>query len=159
MGEQWPADPHPTLPQGNGILPGKDQLRYQGVAIGVVQELELAQDGRKIAVLAKVDSRARPLIRKGSDFWLVSPKASLTEISGLDTLVSATTSTCSPGGRTTRWKMNSTPGRSPRLSGPGAHPDLTPTRWGRSASRTKILLPGPGGGQRHQHPPRERTST
>jgi len=50
--------------QGNGILPGKTQLRYQGVAIGVVQELELAQDGRKIAVLAKVDSRARPLIRK-----------------------------------------------------------------------------------------------
>ncbi|MGL5156690.1 MAG: MlaD family protein, partial [Aeromonas veronii] len=66
--------------QGNGILPGKTQVRYQGVAIGVVQELELAEDGRKIAVMAKIDSRARPLIRKGSDFWLVSPKASLTEI-------------------------------------------------------------------------------
>mgnify|MGYP002141880761 FL=1 len=83
--------------QGNGILPGKTQLRYQGVAIGVVQELELAQDGRKIAVLAKVDSRARPLIRKGSDFWLVSPKASLTEISGLDTLVSGNYINLQPG--------------------------------------------------------------
>ncbi len=40
-------------------MPGKTQLRYQGVAIGVVQELELAQDGRKIAVLAKVDSPDR----------------------------------------------------------------------------------------------------
>ncbi|MGY3857916.1 MlaD family protein [Aeromonas intestinalis] len=83
--------------QGNGILPGKTQLRYQGVAIGVVQELELAADGRKIAVLAKVDSRARPLIRKGSDFWLVSPKASLTEISGLDTLVSGNYINLQPG--------------------------------------------------------------
>ncbi|MFQ2538120.1 MlaD family protein [Aeromonas caviae] len=83
--------------QGNGILPGKTQLRYQGVAIGVVQELELAQDGRKIAVLAKVDSRARSLIRKGSDFWLVSPKASLTEISGLDTLVSGNYINLQPG--------------------------------------------------------------
>lgn len=83
--------------QGNGILPGKTQLRYQGVAIGVVQELELAQDGRKIAVLAKVDSRARTLIRKGSDFWLVSPKASLTEISGLDTLVSGNYINLQPG--------------------------------------------------------------
>ena len=83
--------------QGNGILPGKTQLRYQGVAIGVVQDLELAQDGRKIAVLAKVDSRARPLIRKGSDFWLVSPKASLTEISGLDTLVSGNYINLQPG--------------------------------------------------------------
>lgn len=83
--------------QGNGILPGKTQLRYQGVAIGVVQELELAEDGRKIAVLAKVDSRARLLIRKGSDFWLVSPKASLTEISGLDTLVSGNYINLQPG--------------------------------------------------------------
>ncbi|MGL6515698.1 MlaD family protein [Aeromonas caviae] len=83
--------------QGNGILPGKTQLRYQGVAIGVVQELELAQDGRKIAVLAKVDSRARSLIRRGSDFWLVSPKASLTEISGLDTLVSGNYINLQPG--------------------------------------------------------------
>ncbi|MFQ2091457.1 MlaD family protein [Aeromonas taiwanensis] len=83
--------------QGNGILPGKTQLRYQGVAIGVVQELGLAEDGRKIAVLAKVDSRARPLIRKGSDFWLVSPKASLTEISGLDTLVSGNYINVQPG--------------------------------------------------------------
>ncbi|MGU5818250.1 MlaD family protein [Aeromonas caviae] len=83
--------------QGNGVLPGKTQLRYQGVAIGVVQELELAQDGRKIAVLAKVDSRARSLIRKGSDFWLVSPKASLTEISGLDTLVSGNYINLQPG--------------------------------------------------------------
>lgn len=83
--------------QGNGILPGKTQLRYQGVAIGVVQELALAADGRKIAVLVKVDSRARPLLRKGSDFWLVSPKASLTEISGLDTLVSGNYINLQPG--------------------------------------------------------------
>ena len=83
--------------QGNGILPGKTQIRYQGVAIGVVQELVLAQDGRKIAVLAKIDSRARPLIRKGSSFWLVSPKASLTEISGLDTLVSGNYINLQPG--------------------------------------------------------------
>lgn len=83
--------------QGNGILPGKTQVRYQGVAIGVVQELELAEDGRKIAVMAKIDSRARPLIRKGSDFWLVSPKASLTEISGLDTLVSGNYINLQPG--------------------------------------------------------------
>lgn len=83
--------------QGNGILPGKTQIRYQGVAIGVVQELVLAQDGRKIAVLAKIDSRARPLIRKGSAFWLVSPKASLTEISGLDTLVSGNYINLQPG--------------------------------------------------------------
>ncbi|WP_111872728.1 MlaD family protein [Aeromonas bivalvium] len=83
--------------QGNGILPGKTQLRYQGVAIGVVQDLALAEDGRKIAVLAKVDSRARALMRKGTGFWLVSPKASLTEISGLDTLVSGNYINVQPG--------------------------------------------------------------
>ncbi|PJG58846.1 MlaD family protein [Aeromonas cavernicola] len=83
--------------QGNGILPGKTQIRYQGVAIGIVQDLELADDGRKIAVLAKIDSQARSLMRKGSEFWLVSPRASLTEISGLDTLVSGNYINVQPG--------------------------------------------------------------
>ncbi|MGL5289981.1 MAG: MlaD family protein, partial [Aeromonas sp.] len=88
---------HINFDQGNGILPGKTQIRYQGVAVGVVQELELAEDSRKISVLAKIDNRARPLIRQGSDFWLVSPKASLTEISGLDTLVSGNYINLQPG--------------------------------------------------------------
>ncbi|MBZ6065844.1 MlaD family protein [Aeromonas schubertii] len=83
--------------QGNGILPGKTQLRYQGVAVGVVSELDLADDGRKIAVIVKIDKRARALIRKGAQFWLVSPKASLTEISGLETLVSGNYINLLPG--------------------------------------------------------------
>lgn len=83
--------------QGNGILPGKTQVRYQGVAVGMVTELNLAGDGQKIAVSVKIDSQARPLIRKGSQFWLVSPKASLTEISGLDTLVSGNYINLQPG--------------------------------------------------------------
>ncbi|ENY72086.1 paraquat-inducible protein B [Aeromonas diversa CDC 2478-85] len=83
--------------QGNGILPGKTQLRYQGVAVGVVSELDLADDGRNIAVIVKIDKRARALIRKDAQFWLVSPKASLTEISGLDTLVSGNYINLLPG--------------------------------------------------------------
>jgi paraquat-inducible protein B len=56
--EQWSTHSHQLCP-GQRYLAGQDPVALSGVAIGV-QELELAQDGRKIAVLAKVDSRARP---------------------------------------------------------------------------------------------------
>lgn len=88
---------HINFEQGNGILPGKTQLRYQGVSIGMVTDLNLAQDGRRVAVTVKVERQAMPLVRKGSQFWLVSPKASLTEISGLDTLVSGNYIALMPG--------------------------------------------------------------
>ncbi len=122
--------------QGNGILPGKTQIRYQGVAIGVVQELELAEDGRRIAVLAKIDSRARPLIRKGSDFWLVSPKASLTEISGLDTLVSGNYINLQPGRESNplQEKFDALDGPPPVIRRRGGCCTSPPIRWARSVS-------------------------
>lgn len=93
--------------QGNGILPGKTQIRYQGVAVGVVQELELAEDGRKIAVMAKIESSARSLIRKGSDFWLVSRRRPLPRSRASIPWSPATTSTCNRGVRATRLKIPS----------------------------------------------------
>ncbi|CAJ1843252.1 hypothetical protein CDAIGKPJ_02141 [Aeromonas salmonicida] len=136
--------------QGNGILPGKTQLRYQGVAIGVVQDLELAEDGHKIAVLAKIDSRARSLIRKGSDFWLVSPKASLTEISGLDTLVSGNYINLQPGRNNNplEEEFDALDGPPPGYQAQGRMLHLA----GVGRDWRQALFPWYRGGQRHQYP-------
>ncbi|MFT4835165.1 MAG: paraquat-inducible protein B [Psychromonas sp.] len=69
------------------IIVDKTKLHYKGVIIGTVKKVELdATSG--VNVIAEVESHAKFMLRKNTKFWLVSPKASLTSITGLDTLFS-----------------------------------------------------------------------
>lgn len=69
------------------IIVDKTKLHYKGVIIGTVKKVELdATSG--VNIIAEIESHAKFMLRKGTKFWLVSPKASLTAITGLDTLFS-----------------------------------------------------------------------
>ncbi|MBW7984347.1 PqiB family protein [Enterobacillus tribolii] len=70
-----------------GIVPGRTPVRYQGVDIGTVQKISLSKDLNKITVSASIKSDMSDALRKGTQFWLVTPKASLAGVSGLDALV------------------------------------------------------------------------
>lgn len=74
--------------QTSGIKPGKTKVRYKGLEIGEVIELTLDDKLQGVNVVASIKPQAKRLLRTGTQFWLVSPKASLAGISGLDTLVS-----------------------------------------------------------------------
>ncbi|WP_192456658.1 PqiB family protein [Musicola keenii] len=71
----------------DGIVPGRTQVRYQGVEIGTVRDIRLSKDLRTISVVANVRSDMKEALRSGTQFWLVTPKASLAGVSGLDALV------------------------------------------------------------------------
>lgn len=71
----------------NGIVPGRTPIRYQGVEVGTVQNISLSKDLSKIEVSASVKSDMKDALRKDTQFWLVTPKASLAGVSGLDALV------------------------------------------------------------------------
>jgi len=78
------------------IIVNKTKVRYKGVIIGTVKKVELDEvDG--VNVIAEIESHATFLLRENSQFWLVSPKASLTSISGLDTLFSGSYINLLPG--------------------------------------------------------------
>lgn len=69
------------------IIVDKTKLHYKGVIIGTVKKVELdATSG--VNIIAEVESHAKFMLRKGTKFWLVSPEASLTAITGLDTIFS-----------------------------------------------------------------------
>ncbi|ABM03964.1 Mammalian cell entry related domain protein [Psychromonas ingrahamii 37] len=69
------------------IIVDKTKLHYKGVIIGTVKKVELdATSG--VNIIAEIESHAKFMLRKNTKFWLVSPKASLTSITGLDTLFS-----------------------------------------------------------------------
>ncbi|MDO6685997.1 MULTISPECIES: PqiB family protein [unclassified Agarivorans] len=80
-----------------GITAGQTQLFYQGLDIGVVKSVALAPKLEGVIVKAEVKREAEQLLKADSQFWLVTPKASITEISGLDALVSGNYIELNPG--------------------------------------------------------------
>ncbi len=71
----------------DGIVPGRTPIRYQGVEVGTVQGINLSDDYSKIQIKASIKSDMRDALRENTQFWLVTPKASLAGVSGLDALV------------------------------------------------------------------------
>lgn len=71
----------------DGIVPGRTPVRYQGVEVGTVQDVSLSDDLRKIEVKVSIKSDMKDALREETQFWLVTPKASLAGVSGLDALV------------------------------------------------------------------------
>ena len=76
------------LPQGHGLEVG-DLVRYRGIAVGSVQELELTADLGAVRARVVLDPSARDLSREGSRFWVVRPQVDLAGASGLSTLIGA----------------------------------------------------------------------
>lgn len=71
-----------------GLIAGRTTIRYQGLEVGMVKDINLAEDLQSIYVEADIYPEAAKLLTKGTRFWMVKPTASLSGISGLDALVS-----------------------------------------------------------------------
>ncbi|MFY3768344.1 Intermembrane transport protein YebT [Providencia manganoxydans] len=70
-----------------GVVAGRTPIRYQGVEVGLVQSVTISQDMKKIIVKASINKDMQPALTSGTKFWLVTPKATLAGVSGLDALV------------------------------------------------------------------------
>ncbi len=73
-----------------GLVSGKTPLKYKGIKIGVISSIEVDKNNiNKFLVKVAVHRQAIDLVaRKGTKFWKVEPKATITEISGLNTILS-----------------------------------------------------------------------
>ena len=71
-----------------GLEAGKTTVRYKNVNIGLVQQIDLAED--RSHVIAKVELRksASNFAAKDTRFWVVRPRIGTGGISGIDTLLS-----------------------------------------------------------------------
>ncbi|GLS91322.1 paraquat-inducible protein B [Psychromonas marina] len=80
----------------DSIIVDKTRIRYKGVIVGTVKKIEL-DTSSGVNIIAEVESHAKFMLREKTQFWLVSPKASLTSITGLDTLFSGSYINLHPG--------------------------------------------------------------
>lgn len=83
--------------KAEGIEGGKTFVKYKEVEIGHVTKVKLSADFQKVVVTAKVDKSAAGLLVEDTKFWIEQPRASLSGISGIGTLLSGNYIGLEPG--------------------------------------------------------------
>lgn len=71
-----------------GITVGKTHVRFRDVKVGEVKKIRLSDDFNRVQVIVEMDRQVTSLITDQSNFWVVSPRISLSEVSGIETLLS-----------------------------------------------------------------------
>ena len=95
-----------------GIFAGKTELRCRSVSVGTVSRVELTEDLQSVYVYCTMDSAYGDLPRQGTRFWVVRPRVSAADISGLGTLLTGVYIEMEPGSGSlgpTKWKGRETP--------------------------------------------------
>ena len=79
-----------VIDNGDGIRNGKTPIMYKGIQVGLVENIYIKNDDvSKLELTALIDKQATEgITREGNKFWKVEPKISITEVSGLNTIVS-----------------------------------------------------------------------
>ncbi len=76
-----------TFATAKGLVPGKSEIHYHGVKVGLVKAVILSDDFKSVVVHCRLDRSANNLARADAQFWIVHPQISLSGVSGLDTLI------------------------------------------------------------------------
>jgi paraquat-inducible protein B len=77
-----------TFESAAGLEPGKTQIKYRDVAVGVVNTVTLADDLSHVIVSAQMAKAATEHLREGTQFWVENARVTAAGVSGLGTLVS-----------------------------------------------------------------------
>ena len=82
--------PEITIQMGSaeGLEAGKTKIHFNGVDIGEVTGIRLADDNRHVMLSVQMAVKTQRMLVDDTQFWVVSPRISGASISGLSTLVS-----------------------------------------------------------------------
>ena len=129
----------------DGIEAGKTAVRCRSVRIGVVKEVKLDHDLNSVLIFIELEPDSETLLRLGTRFWVVRPRVSASDISGLGTLLTGNYIELDPGPATERrktlYKGLETPPATNR-SIPGRRLSLTAEQAGSLAAGSPIYYRG-----------------
>lgn len=77
-----------TFKTATGLEAGKTKIKTRDVDIGVVRDIELSEDLSGVLVTVRMDKEVAPILHSDNQFWIVSPRVSLSGVSGLGTILS-----------------------------------------------------------------------
>lgn len=82
---------------GSGISAQQTQVTHKAVSLGMVEGVELSRDMRTVLVHVRMNSQGATILTDHAHFWVVRPRLSTGNISGLETLVSGAYIEVDPG--------------------------------------------------------------
>ena len=86
-----------TFDTADGITADQTQVKYKAVTLGTVESVRLVNDMAHVAVAVRMKAEAAPYLTDHARFWVVRPRLTPGNISGLETLVSGAYIAMDPG--------------------------------------------------------------
>ena len=80
-----------------GLEPQKTRVKYRSVDIGRVTAVGFSRDRKRVVATVELSKEAEPFLVADTRFWVVRPRVSATQISGLGTLLSGAYIGMDPG--------------------------------------------------------------
>ena len=77
-----------VMKSAEGLEAGKTKIHYNGVDIGTVTTIELSEDHQHVILTAQMAPKTEDFLVADTKFWVVRPRISGANISGLGTLIS-----------------------------------------------------------------------
>ncbi len=86
-----------TFQSADGLSAGQTQVKHKNVGLGTVESIRLSDDMRDVLVRVRMQRDADKILTDHARFWVVRPRLSGSNISGLETLVSGAYIAVDPG--------------------------------------------------------------
>ena len=77
-----------TFKSADGLTAGQTKVKHKAVELGTVGSIRLAPDMSHVIVTVRMTSEADPYLTDRARFWVVRPRLSGSNVSGLETLIS-----------------------------------------------------------------------
>lgn len=87
---------------GDGLEAGKTRIKYRDVEIGLVKEIALAPDRKRVVATAELSKDAEDFLVEDTRFWALRPRITASGVSGLGTLLSGPYIVIDPGAKKER---------------------------------------------------------
>jgi paraquat-inducible protein B len=71
-----------------GLEAGKTKIHYNGVEVGTLMTIRLSEDHRSVITTAQMTPKTESFLVEDTTFWIVSPRISGANVTGLATLIS-----------------------------------------------------------------------
>ena len=132
-----------TFLSAEGLQAGQTKVKHKAVELGTVQSIDLSRDMSHVVVHVRMRREADPELTDTARFWVVRPRLSIGNVSGLDTLLSGSYIEMDPGSRGTTSKVEFTGLEVPpavRSDEPGRSFKLTADRIGSLSSGSPVFF-------------------
>ena len=88
-----------TFRSADGLTAGQTRVRHKAVELGQVETIRLSDDMSHVIVTVRMRREAEPYLTGNARFWVVRPRISSGNLSGIETLVSGSYIEMDPGNR------------------------------------------------------------